>query len=197
MALYKIVHIFKSSIPGRAAGWTDVWYVNAGSVQLADQQGFAIANSRIKGLHQDFTLDAQRTSSNVPTLPKPAARRGRASSLSELNLDGSLGPAANADLPGSAALIRVSDATNTVFKNWLLRGTPDNWWDNDQDKIASAQCKAFLMGFIPVLVAQQAFILHKNGNPAVYTPVAIQQGNFFRLSHRNTGRPFFLQRGRR
>jgi hypothetical protein len=197
MPLYKITHVFKSNIFGRPAGWTDVWYMSAADFTTANTQATALANARVQGLHQDFSLDTLRISDNIPVFPKPANRRTRHAALYEVNLGGSLGPAGEAALPGEAALIRVSNTDNTTFRNWELRGIPDRWWDQDQDKIAKTELNVFLNTFQAALAANQVFLLHRTRNPDAYTPVALVKCQYFRLTHKNTGRPLYLQRGRR
>jgi hypothetical protein len=146
MPIHKVIHIFGSNISNRPAGWSDVWYVDQPDLASATTSGIAIANERIKVLHQDYALQWLRVSRNVPVFPKPAARRQRNSSFQLLNLDGSLGPRLGADLPGIAAHIRVQNANGQAFRGWLLRGVPDNWWDNEDDKVGKANVNAFLPG---------------------------------------------------
>lgn len=197
MSLFKITHVFKSNIFGRPAGWTDVWYMNATDFTQANTQGTNLANTRVQGLHQDFSLDTIRISDNYPVFPAPAHRRTRHAALYELNLGGSLGPAGEAALPGEAAVIRVATNDNTIFRNWLLRGIPDRWWDQDQDKIAKTELNTFLQQFQAALGINQIQILHRTRNPDAYTPMPALKAQYFRLSHKNTGRPLYLQRGRR
>jgi hypothetical protein len=197
MVMHKIVHVFESNISNRAAGWTDVWYVDQADLTAATNAGMAIAQERVKCLHQDFNLQWLRASRNVPVFPKPAARRQRNASLTRVNIDGSLGPKAEADLPGVAAHIRVMNANGSAFRSWLLRGVPDTWWDQDDDKVGKAAVNAFLPGFLAVLTAQSANMLTFVKNPAGYVPVPISKAQYFYMTHRNTGRPFVPFRGRR
>ena len=197
MPLHKAVLVFGSNIANRPAGWTDVFYVDQADLSAATDAGKAIANERVKALHQDFTLQWLRVSKNIPVFPKPAARRQRNASLSRLDIDGSLGPRSGADIPGVAAHIRLQNANGSAFRNWLLRGVPDTWWDQDDDKVAKAAINQWLPGFLGVLQAQATNLLTFVTNPAGYVPVPISKGFFEFMTHRNTGRPFVPFRGRR
>ncbi len=197
MPTFKIVHVFNSNIADRPAGWTDVWYTIQGDMTAAMTAGENIANERIKGLHQDFDLTWLRVTANIPVNPPPAQRRSRNASLKLLTKTGSLGPQADGDIPGTAAHVRIGNTNNTVFRNWMMRGTPDKWWSNDNDKVGAAAVQQFLIGFLAVLKAQAVNMLHKDPNNVNFVPIPVGSAQYFYLSHRNTGRPFVPFRGRK
>lgn len=197
MPVFKIVHLFDTPI--RPDGWSETWYVQANDFPDATNKGTMLANARIKLLNSSYVLHYLRVSSNIPQIPKPP-RRTRAAGLTNLSLPGGAGVgvgASQGDLPWTCALLRVSDATLSVFRNFLCRGVNDNLWDLANDKLAKAFFAGQLPAFTAALVANSALILHKQALPPPLNPVFIQSVQYERMAKRSTGRPFGLDRGRR
>jgi hypothetical protein len=197
MPVFKATHLFDSTV--RNTGWSETWYVEANDFTDATQKGFNIATARLQMLEMGYTLHYMRVSANVPMIPKPP-RRTRAAGLTNLSLQGNGGGGPfgiDPDLAWTAALLRVSDATLAVFRNFLLRGIPDNLWSGGSDKIAKAFFAQKLGPFAVALQAAQAVILHKQQVPPPLNPVFIKTIQFERMARRATGRPFGLDRGRR
>jgi len=196
-AIFKVQHLFDTGI--RPDGWSETWYVNADDQKSAQDQGKTIAQARVQLLATKYVLHYQRVTSNIPTIPAPAQRRVRKASLENMSLTAKPGGGTTAtpDLPWMAALIRVQNSDRTVFRNFLMRGLPDELWSNGNDDQARAFFSTFLGGFAKQLKAAAAVILHKQDVPPPLSPLPIIYCDYERMVKRATGRPFGLDRGRR
>jgi hypothetical protein len=105
-------------------------------------------------------------------------------------------PQGDGDLPFVAALVRFYNTDKTVFGLREFRGVPDKFWNQNDDKDAQTRIRAPLNAFVQAVAANAMGMNHKlPGGGVVLTPIA--SGTYERLTHRQTGRPLYLPRGRR
>lgn len=177
------------------SGWTESFQCNIASLDNAMTAIEAVARKRVGFLSARASIDYLRVSA-VQAPKVPPARNQRVSFLRKVELGGSLEPAGDGDLPFVAALVRFYNADKTVFGLREFRGIPDNFWSNNDDKVASTKIRNPVNQLITALVANGMGMNHKvpAGGVALVT---IASGEFERLTHRITGRPLYLPRGRR
>jgi hypothetical protein len=113
-----------------------------------------------------------------------------------VTLGGSLEPNGDGDLPFVAALVRFYNADKTVFALREFRGIPDSFWSDNDDKTVKPKIINPLKAFVQALAVGSFGINHKLPAGGVQL-VTIATGEYERLTHRITGRPLYLPRGRR
>jgi len=176
-------------------GWTESFQSNIASMDQAMTATQKVASKRVAFLSAQFKITYCRVS--VVQAPKvPPARNQRVSFLQRADLGGSLDPTGDGDLAFTAALVRVYDADKLVFGLREFRGLPDNFWKDNDDKTAQATLVQPINAFIAELAANTFGINHKVPGGGVALK-AIATGYYERLTHRITGRPLYLSRGRR
>lgn len=176
-------------------GWSESFQSSIGDLVAAADALVAVANKRVLFLSGRYSITYVRVS--LVQAPKVApARNQRVSYLRKISIGGSLDPAADGDLPFVAALARLYTADKRIFALREFRGIPDSFWSDNDDKVAAAKIKAPLNNFVASLAANNMGINHKvaGGGVALAIPSTAE---FERLTHRITGRPFYLSRGRR
>lgn len=176
-------------------GWTESFQSNIGGLDAAADAMEAAARKRVGFLSGRFTIEYVRASLVQAPLAPPA-RNQRVSFLKRIDLGGSLDPAGDGDLPFVAALVRFYNATKTVFGLREFRGLPDKFWELNSDKDAQTRIRAPINAFIAALAAGSMGMNHKLPAGGVALSL-ISSGTFERLTHRSTGRPLYLPRGRR
>lgn len=177
------------------SGWTESFQSSIVSLDTAMTAIQQVASKRIGFLSGRFSIEYCRVSA-VQAPKVPPARNQRVSYLKRVNLGGSLDPTADGDLPFVAALLRFYNADKTVFALREFRGLPDTFWSNNEDKNAQARLVGPVAAFIATLVANNMGINHKLPGGGV-SLVTIASGEYERITHRITGRPLYLPRGRR
>lgn len=177
------------------SGWTESFQSSIVSLDTAMTALQTVASKRIGFLSGRFSIEYCRVS--AVQAPKVApARNQRVSFLRRVNLGGSLDPTGDGDLPFVAALVRFYNADKTVFALREFRGVPDSFWADNADKTANARLVGPIAALIAALSAANFGINHKLAAGGV-SLVTIASGEYERLTHRITGRPLYLPRGRR
>ena len=202
MAIFKCLLFFRDEADG--LGWSEVWYQEAANFDQAEQGNTNWANRRSTILARDIVIEYSRIIGNQPTTDAPRVRQQRSATLQKLSIQGSAAGAggANSDLPWVAVKVRWAAADISIFRTQLLRGVPDNWFDNGQDKLGSANVKQWILLAQADLFKNAFRIRHKNPivPPAVARVFAFEapaRGTYEGYTRRATGRPFGLPRGRR
>lgn len=194
MGLFKGSLLFSDH--SQTLGWTENFFVDAASIPAALDALQLVASVRAQALSVQREISYIRASANVPTIP-PGPRRQRKAGLKRIAIFGSFKPAQGVpDLAFVAAKIRYADATQQVFRTSMMRGLDDSLWDTGNDKNAIVFFNQFLPIWKNTLTQAQIFMLHINEAHTAYTPVAISTVQYEGLSHRDTGRPLLLPRGR-
>jgi hypothetical protein len=180
-------------------GWSEVYYINVGTVDQAVVALDAIAAVRGQLLSSDNSIIGYRV--GLPLAPPGPGfiRSQRTAYLATRNIPGSNPNAGiTSDLIWSGVMLRLNDATKTVFKNQIYRGVPDNFWGAGGDKIARAFIvPQFLNKWVQVLQANGVYINHKLRGAGGFVATPITNVEYVRMVHRNTGRVFGGLRGRR
>jgi hypothetical protein len=177
------------------AGWTESWQSNQAGLDGASNAGKVVARARVGFLSQRFLISYIRTSTvQVPKVPP--ARNQRISFLEPFELAGSCPDSGDGDLVFVAGLVRFYNADKTVFALREFRGCADNFWERNDDKIALSKFQNGLNKYLAAIVAGGMGITHKL--PAGGVQLAIMRSfQYERMTHRITGRPLYLPRGRR
>jgi hypothetical protein len=185
-------------------GWSEVFYLGTSTLSNGLLGMTAIAQARIKALSIDSSITYARVITNLPADNAVRPRQQRNAALTRLNLQGqaNAGGQRSGDLPWAAVKVRWVSSDLQIFRTQLLRGLPDNWFDQGNDKIAQAALATFIPMYVSVLAANMAQIRHLNpvvppATARVYSYVGIARGIYEGYTHRDTGRPFGLPRGRR
>jgi hypothetical protein len=178
-----------------ATGWTESFQCNIADLDGAATALEQVANKRVGFLSARQSILYLRTSS-VQAPKVPPARNQRISFLKRVSIGGSLEPQGDGDLPFVAALVRFYNADKKVFALREFRGIPDSFWSDNNDKIAQSKMNLTIRPFIQALAVGSFGINHKLPAGGVQL-VPIATGEFERLTHRITGRPLYLPRGRR
>jgi hypothetical protein len=200
MPFFKIIHMLRDRSTGN--GWSEVYYTNAANYDQALASSLAVANGRVWALAPDNILEYHRVTGNQPLDTTPRTRQPRASALERISLEGTASRAPeDSDLPWSAVKVRWVAGDISKFRVQLVRGVPDSWFDQGQDKVASGQFKLWINRMLRIFTLQQIMIRHLAPivPPAVqrnYEFVQIANGIYEGYTFRATGRPFGLQRGR-
>lgn len=195
MALFKGSMLFSDH--SQTLGWIENYYVDAANIPGALDALTLLANVRTQALSVQREISFVRASANTPRIV-PAPRRQRNAGLKRLALPGSFKPAQGSpDLAFVAAKVRYADTSRAVFRTALLRGLDDSMWDIGNDKNAIIFFAAFLPVWLAALKAAPTFILHLSADHTARTPVLIDSAQYEGLTHRDTGRPLLLPRGRR
>lgn len=176
-------------------GWTESFQSSIVDLNTASDALETCARKRVGFLSGRFSIEYLRIS-KVQAPVVPPARNQRVSYLRRLELGGSLDPAGDGDLPFVAALVRFYNADKTVFGLREFRGLPDKFWELNSDKDAQTRIRAPVNAFVAALVAANMGMNHKLPAGGVQL-VNVASGTFERLTHRITGRPLYLPRGRR
>lgn len=195
MAIFKVSQFFEAI--DQPIGWTEVWFLDAANLADAHIKGAQIASKRTEILSAGFKITFQRASGNAQP-GTPGTFRQRNASLTRIGQNGSYDSSAtNADTAWQAGQVRFQDSSGAIFRVMLMRGLPDDFWQNGDDKKAASAFAAFLPGFTAILIANAAQIMHvQRGNP-LRAPTPVAKGLFERLSKRDSGRPSFGFRGRK
>jgi len=181
----------------RDVGWTESFQSSTVSLDTAMASLERVARARVGLLSARYEIQYLRISA-VQAPKVPPARNQRIAYLKRFSGGGSLDPSGDGDLPFVAALCRFYNADKTVFALREFRGLPDRFWTNNEDKGAQATLVQPIAALINALVAANMGIDHKNPTPpGGVTLVTIASGEYQRLTHRITGRPLYLSRGRR
>jgi hypothetical protein len=196
MAVVKGIYLFEAF--DQAAGWSEVVYFQADTLPAALVAFQAMAQVRVQILASAFTMTHIRISNPVVP-PGPGFIRGqRTATLYEVNYPGGYGGAAGSpDVVWTAAMVRMSDATQTIFRNVMFRGVDDGFWAGGNDKLARAAVTNWLAGYLAILKANAAVILHTQRGLNVKQPALIANAQYQKMTRRATGRPFVLLRGRK
>lgn len=194
MALFKGSMLFSDH--SQTLGWVENYYVDAASIPAALDSLAFMAPVRAQALSVQREIAYVRASANTPRIV-PAPRRQRNAGLKRISIPGSFKPGQGApDLAFIAAKVRYSDATTSVFRTALLRGLDDSLFDLGNDKNAIIFFNQFLPIWKQTLTQAQVFILHLLADHTARVPVAIANVQYEGLTHRDTGRPLLLPRGR-
>lgn len=181
----------------RDVGWTESFQSSVTSLDTAMTNLQAVARARVAFLSARYEIQYLRISA-VQAPKVPPARNQRISFLKRFAGGGSLDPSGDGDLPFVAALVRFYNADKTVFALREFRGLPDRFWTNNEDKTAQSVLVQPIAAFIQALVQNNMGINHKNPTPpGGVSLVTVASGEYERLTHRITGRPLYLSRGRR
>jgi len=196
VAVVKGMLLFEDGV--QAAGWSEVYYFDAGTLVNAVTKLKDLAARRTQILHPEHTITHLRVSNPVVP-PGPGFIRGqRAATLVPLGLKGNA-PASGEgpDVVWTGAMVRYSDVTETIFKNQILRGVPDVWWTAGNDKVGKPTMNTWLPKWLTELKNMSAYILHFVRGLNVKQPVVIANADYMKMTRRATGRPFVGLRGRR
>ncbi len=192
----KAIMLFQSG--DQQAGWSEVYWLDAGSINSAKQALDSIAVVRLRILDRKNSIIGFRITNPLQAVEPPFVRAQRAAQLFPGNLPGSsLGFQLGADVVWTAAQLRLSSADGTVFKNQIYRGLSDVFWDHDSDLATRNAMQSFLLAWKSALSANGAQIRHFNRVTKQFVFVPIAQVAYRRITHRNTGRSFDTLRGRR
>ncbi len=184
----------------KAAGWVETWYLDVSSLDSALDKIVNIAQKRITFCPTGVDIPYVRVSANTPFLTPPphTPKRTRNMRLSAIGLVGNYGTGGNrSDTRWQAIPIRWQGVTSGVFKSQNMRGVTDFVWDNGRQANLKNIYKSFLDGYLTVLQANNAVIRHVSRPGPAESAVALSRYDILRVSHRDTGRPLYLQRGRR
>jgi hypothetical protein len=176
-------------------GWTETFQSSIIDLTQAASALEACARKRVLFLSARYSIDYLRISKVQAPVVAPA-RNQRVAFLQRVDLGGSLDPTGDGDLPFVAALIRFYNTDKTVFGLREMRGVPDKFWTNNDDKDAQARLKGPINAYVAALQANNMGMNHKLPAGGVAL-VLIALGVYERLTHRSTGRPLYLPRGRR
>lgn len=176
-------------------GWTETFQSSIVDLNTAADALDAVARKRVGFLSARYSIEYLRISKVQAPVVAPN-RNQRVAYLRRVSYGGSLNPQGDGDLPFVSALVRLYNTDKTVFGLREFRGVPDDWWKDNDDKIARTQIKSPLQAFITALTQNNMGMNHKLPAGGVQL-VLINSGEFERLTHRSTGRPLYLSRGRR
>jgi len=191
MPVYKSTLMFEGLLV--TSGWSEVYYLDNGNLSLAQAAARLIAETRVQILSNSFVLKWIRTTTNIPTQPPPAAVRQRNAALERTDYRGAV--VGNGDLPFVAAKIRLGSGDLAIFRPTLIRGLDDSYWEIDSDKKAKQKFDAWVVQYVNALKNAVAGIYHRVPDaPYVFTPIL--RGQYLSMAKRDTGRPFYLLRGR-
>lgn len=177
------------------SGWTESFQSSIVDLNAAASALEACARKRVGFLSARYSIDYLRIS-KVQAPLAPLARNQRVSFLQRVDLGGSLDPTGDGDLPFVAALVRFYNTDKTVFGLREFRGIPDRFWNNNDDKDAQTRIRGPVNAFVTALQQNNMGMNHKLPAGGV-SLVLINSGTYERLTHRITGRPLYLPRGRR
>lgn len=202
MAFFKVVHFFRDVSDG--LGWSEVWYVEAANFDQAEASGENIATTRTRLLARDIILEWQRVIGNQPATTAARPRQPRAAVLQRLNKPGIYPGVIGAFSDFTTTCVKVRWAANAVekFRTQLLRGIPDDLFQNGDDKNAAAAVGQWIVPMVQTLQNNSARIRHTlaivpPNTFRVYEFNAPVRGTYEGYTRRATGRPFGLPRGRR
>lgn len=196
MAL-KCIMLFKGG--DQDGGWSEVYNLNMATVDQAVAAMDALAAVRVQIMTGDNTVIGYRIT--LPLAPPGAGfiRAQRTAYLATRNIPGAVGLTTNSsDVLWTGAMVRLNDATKTIFRNQIYRGIPDSFWSAGTDKSAMATLTPFWVNkWVAALQANAAGIVHRlRGQPGTqFAPIT--NGEYIRITRRATGRAFGLLRGRR
>jgi len=198
----RVVLFFEDEDDG--LGWSEVWYCGTSTIEQGLNSGADFAATRAKILSVDSSITYCRAVANLPADNGKRPRQTRNAGLQRLNIQGTAqaGGARSGDLPWTAIKVRWETADFSIFRTQLLRGLPDVWFDQGNDKIGMAAMAQWLPVALGVLNKNNMQIRHLNQlvPPALnrtYSYVAPARADYEGYTRRATGRPFGLPRGRR
>lgn len=130
-AMYKVIFFFSRA----KQGWSESYYVAAGSVASALALGYTLAKERAKLLAEPAALEYIRVSSEANFRQSLLTPVGPATPYT---LPATTW-ASNADKVETASLVRFANFSDGYERNTPLRGNPDNLFDNLDPANADAQ----------------------------------------------------------
>jgi hypothetical protein len=183
----------------QVAGWSEVYFVPGVAVNDAVARMVSLAVARANFLSPDCTITDTRITAPLAPPGQGFLRAQRRAYLRSLNIGGNFklpGIEGFADVAWTGVMLRLMDATRSIFKNQIYRGVPDGFWGGNPNG-ALAYWAANIGAWRNALVAAGAYILHFDRPTNSKLPAVINEVQFMRMVHRNTGRPFATLRGRR
>jgi hypothetical protein len=179
------------------SGWSEVYFVNQATIPQAENALDALWLIRSTFLSSDFILLGYRITAPLAAPGPGFLRAQRTAYLAEKNIPGNC---PNGGGNGAQSLIgvmlRLNDATRTIFKNQTYRGVPAQWFQGG-DKIARANYANWGVPWQNALIAQGVQIRHATRAPAGFTFVNVALVEYRRMDYRKAGRSFETLRGRR
>jgi hypothetical protein len=180
------------------SGWSEVYFLGQSTISQAESALDKLWVVRSKFLSGDNTLLGYRiTNPLIP--PGPGYLRAQRSAyLAERNANG------NAQAGGKTSaqsligvMIRLNDASLSIFKNQVYRGVPSGYWSNGNDKIARADYAGWGPQWETALQQNAVCIRHATRAVPAFNYVQIAFTEFRRMDYRKAGRSFETLRGRR
>jgi len=180
-------------------GWVETWYLEAADLSAAIANLSIIASSRVTCSPKEVFMDLIRVSENLPPLTAPPnVRRQRLNQIQAVNLQGSLATSsATSDTAWQAVLIRWQGQVQSIFRMQELRGVPDGIFEDAKFKPNASGFFGALQGYALSLKNNGARLRHKvRGTPPTASYTGVKDFILVRMTHRITGRPLYLPRGR-
>jgi hypothetical protein len=180
-------------------GWSEVYNLNQATVDQGVTAMDAIAAVRGQIMTADNTIIGYRITLPLAPPGPGKIRAQRTAYLATRNIPGSVPLLTqSSDVLWTGAMVRLNDATKTIFRNQIYRGIPDSFWSAGTDKQAQATLTPFWVNkWIAVLQQTAAGIIHTLRGQAGTQFAPITNGEYVRITRRATGRVFGGLRGRR
>ena len=180
------------------SGWSEVYWLNQALISQAESALDNMAPARLQMLAANVTLLGYRiTAPLIP--PGPGYLRAQRSAyLAERNLKGGGKIGSNTAQQSLIGIMcRLSDLSQSVFKNQVYRGVSDSLWSNGGDKVAQAGFATWGPKWQQILRTNGVCIRHATRAVPAFNFQQIQYVEYRRMDYRKAGRSFETLRGRR
>lgn len=186
---------------GQGLGWVETWYLDQASIDTSAKSALrTAARQRITFLTPAAKIEYLRWSTNVPprALP-PNPRRQRNNEIELFDRVGSASaPIRESDPAWTAVKVRFNGTTSGVFAIREIRAMPAILFAGGAPNRPKDFMQKSIDDWVGVLQANGFKIRHKlRGAPPTDQFVDLREGVVLGITHRDTGRPLYLPRGRK
>jgi len=186
---------------GQSLGWIETWYLDQSSIDTSAKSALRnIAGTRLTFLHPSAKIEFLRWSTNSPpTTPPPNVRRQRISEIELYDRFGSAGGKISTDDPAwTATKVRFNGTVSGVFATRNMRAMPAILFSGGQPNKVGQFMQPVIDQYVVKLQANGAKIRHiLRGPPKRASYVDVRDAQVLGITHRDTGRPLYLPRGRK
>lgn len=186
---------------GQGLGWVETWYLDQSTIDTSAKNALrAAARQRITFLTPAAKIEFLRWTTNVPprTAP-PNPRKQRNNEIESFDRVGSAtAPLRESDPAWTAVKVRFNGTTQGVFAIREIRAMPAILFAGGAPNRPKDFMQTTIDQFVGVLQANGLKIRHKvRPNPGTDAFVDIRDAVVLGITHRDTGRPLYLPRGRK
>ena len=186
---------------GQGLGWVETWYLDQSTIDSVAKNALRnIAGTRLTFLAPSAKIEFLRWSTNIPpTTAPPNPRRQRVSEIELFDRVGSAGGKIREDDPAwTAVKVRFNGTEQGVFATRNLRAMPAILFAAGSPNKPGPFMQPSIDTYVEKLKANGAKIKHLvRGTPKTIAYVELRDAQVLGISHRDTGRPLYLPRGRK